>query len=276
MAYADKYREWHPDEAEQPVLSSLGTLGGLECRWVAGEGGPFPEVHDLRIVLLPAEQAPQTFAADFAVARCDSSYDARPCRLAGTEGDLWIMARAGYEFEAPPVAFLEQAIAAAAASAEAPLAARAADRRPEWWDLPDCEALGADMGLAELIGEDYRYGYWEGSLPPEEALLAEAGVQGTCPWFTGDTRPPDGEFYIVDLTVAAGAAWQWEQMEDAEASVPVRVAGAESAIAVERDGRANDVVYATDGVNVIAARGADSEFLLRLAERALAALAGER
>ncbi len=268
--YADKKSEWEV----RPVagLESVQTLGGIDCRWVAAEDVETGATQQLRVVLLPAEEAPAGFASDFAEPRCDPAYDATFCRLAQTHGDAWVMASAGHLSGEPPVELLEKAVAEAAASFDG--VAEAASWQETWWELPSCDSLADRMRLDEVIGRGFRSGYWEGQEQPEQTLLDQAGVERTCPWSTGDHAPADGEFYIVDIALSSGGAWRWEEISGHEAADPVEVIGAQDAVVFEAGTRSTRV-FVTDGTNVLAAGGAASDAMIEIASRALAALGAD-
>ncbi len=268
-SYSDKLKEW--DVSPVARLESVQTLGGIECRWVAaddGEGG----APQLRLTLLPAEEVPATFESDFSEPRCDPSYDVEFCRLAQTRGEPWVMASVGPTTDEVPVDLLQQAIADAASSFDG--AAEAASRQDTWWELPSCDALAGRMRLDEVIGPDFGSGYWEGQEQPEQTLLDQTGVERTCPWFTGDTLPADGEFYIVDVVISSGGAWRWDAISGHGAAQPVEVVGAQDAVLFET-GTRSARVFATDGTNVLSAGGASSEAMVDIASRALAALGAD-
>ncbi|RZI95387.1 MAG: hypothetical protein EOO67_02650 [Microbacterium sp.] len=269
MTYPDKLKEW--DVSPLADLGSVQTLGGVDCRWVAADddvaGAP-----QLRLTLLPADEVPAAFERDFSEPRCDPAYDVTFCRLAETRGDAWVMASVGQTTEEVPVDLLQQAVADAASSYDG--AAEAASWQETWWELPSCDSLADRMRLDEVIGRDFGSGYWEGQEQPEQTLLDQAGVQRTCPWFTGDTPPADGEFYIVDVEISSGGAWRWDAISGHEAAQPVEVVGAEEAV-VFQTGTRSTRVFATDGTNVLAAGGASSEVMADIASRALAALGAD-
>lgn len=269
MTYPDKLKEW--DVSPVADLGSVQTLGGIDCRWVAADndetGAP-----QLRVIALPADEVPAAFASDFSEPRCDPAYDVTFCRLAQTQGEAWVMASVGHTGGEPPVDLLQQAVADAASSYDG--AAEAASWQKTWWELPSCDSLADRMRLGEVIGRDFGSGYWEGQEQPEQTLLDQAGVERTCPWFTGSETPADGEFYIVDVVLSSGGAWRWDEISGHEAAEPVEVVGAEDAV-VFQTGTRSTRVFVTDGTNVLAAGGAASDAMVEIASRALAALGAD-
>lgn len=251
MTAEERHRAENPDRIFAVDLDPVGTTGGLECMWFVAEDAGLPEgVSTLRTTVLPATAVPNEFAARYAVARCEPSYDSGLCRLGRTVGDDWIMATAGWAVYEAPVELLDAAIDAVAANLP-----DATQPRPaafdDVWSIPDCVQLGEAIGLEELIGP-YLDGYWEGSEQPEEVLFAAAGVERTCPVFSDSERLSDeSEFFILTPQVAPGLAWQWEQLRSGSQgfSSGIDVVGATDAFAADL-GHGSSAVFATDGTNV--------------------------
>ena len=275
MPREQQLRAWDPARVIPPALDATGTVGGLDCRWFAGEGGLDASVDALGVVVLPAASAPPTFTADFSAARCDPSYDASFCRVVTVDDDLWVMVSAGSALEQPPTGVLSRAAEAVRAAASEGFDGQAADPQPEWWSLFECDALAEEMTLAEVIGEDFDSGYWEGSEQPEQTMLDEAGVERTCNWSTSaGNMAPDGGYYTVALTMAPGAGWNWDAIAGADDADVIEVDGAEAAVAFAFNPPDAEAVYASDGVNVLKVVGAPRDIVADLASRALAVLAG--
>jgi|UPI00039CBDB8 hypothetical protein len=270
MTYDEQLTTWDADRLLLPRVSSAGTVGGWACDWVADQAVGAGSPQSLGVLVLPAQAAPAA-ADDFVEARCDPAYDAVNCRLAKSDGGVWIMARAGYQYEEPPVEFLESVIDSVVESLDDASAWRGLDETAEWWGAPSCDALAEKMRLEEIIGEGFGAGYWEGSEQPEQAILAGAGVEFTCPWFTGSTLPPDGEHYIVSAVIMPGGAWKWSAIAAMKGAESISVPGATEALAFER-GKDATHVYVTDGVNLLEIGGAPSDVLSSIAQRALTAL----
>ncbi|GAB2696260.1 hypothetical protein BKA24_001199 [Microbacterium marinum] len=253
-----------------------GTLGGLTCRWVANEVSS-SEVHNLSLLLLPVDQVPAEFLDTFDAKRCDPSYDTSICRLSRSVDGVWIMASPPYYGEGsmgePSEAFLDRTIAAAAAGVASRGGAPVpATRTAQWWTLPSCEEFASHMRFDELTEGGFESGYWEGSEQAEQSLMAAADVSKDCPYYSSSDRlAPDEEHRIFSVSVYPGGHWMWDVILDG--GVDVELTGARAAVAVSYDEHLVNV-YATDGVNVVVAGGAEGvEFAADVAERALAALA---
>jgi hypothetical protein len=253
--------------------TSMGTLGGLECTWYAGNESEAP-MASLSILLLPADGVPPDFAADYATVRCDPSYDALGCRISKVVGDFWVMSGTYIlsESESSPPESLERAADHAAATVGSAFDGVAADRQADWATLSTCEELSAEMRLEEVLGAGYVNGYWEGVEQPEGRLLSAAGVGLHCRWFSVDGSAPGGENFIGGSTVASGGAWAWDAIAASESVTPVTVDGAVSAVTVDV-GNQNPWLYATDGVNVVTVENVPSSVGIDIAERMLAAIA---
>ena len=262
-----------------------GTLGGLTCGWVAKDGSS-SEVHSLSLLMLPEDQVPARLIDAFDSKRCEAMYDGSICYLARSVDGAWIMAFAphgGGSWEEPSEAFLDRAIAAAAGG----VASRGgtpvpATRTARWWTLPSCEEFASEMRFDEIATGGFESGYWEGAEPAEQSLLDSAGVSKECPYFTSTERlTPDEQHRIFTVYVYPGGHWMWD-LAFAEGD-HVELAGAQAAVAVSLEdggGVSPDDelvhVYATDGVNVVVAGGAEgADFAADIAERALAALASD-
>lgn len=257
-----------PDKTPGPE----GTAGGLSCGWTEqGGNGRW-----WNVLALPAPLAdPQTVAA-LAEPTCAWSYDTRVCRLGVTAGDLWFLATASPmgESEAAPVDTLRALIAAAAANASSAPAAVPATVTAQRWPIVACAELGERMKLAEVLGEGYWSGYWEGSRQAEDDVFEYAGVQQFCQYGTRDGST-DGTYYIVSVTSQPGGAWMWSAQDDAVGEATT-VAGAQRALRILKSdpGRGDDVL-ATDGTNLIRVHVGAGQIAPDIAERAIAALAQE-
>ncbi|MGN8552565.1 UNVERIFIED_CONTAM: hypothetical protein OHV15_08275 [Microbacterium sp. SLM126] len=265
-------------EAGYPLLRdlqevSIGTLGGIECVWFPAEPPADDGTLALEVVLLPAAQVPPAFAAAYSEVDCDYANDAFGCRLGKQVGDYWLMTRTILWSDEPPTELMVRAADAVAATVGDAFDGVAAERQPDWATVTDCETFSERMRLEEFLGTGYVSGRWEGSAPPEEGMLASAGVGWRCPWFSVDGSAPNGAHYIMSADVAAGAWWAWEQMAAADAAVPVTVDGAVGAVTFDLGNDQAELV-ATDGVNVINVRNAPLADLIPLAERMLSTLAG--
>jgi hypothetical protein len=250
----------------------FGTLGGLECTWYAGDSAA-AGVWSLSVLLLPEEQAPPAFAAEYAQARCDPSYDANGCRVGRSADGVWAMAGVYISNAEAPAVMLDDAVAYALSNARDGFDGVAAERQEDWFTLPDCESFAQAIRLEEVLGTGYVNGYYEGVEQPEQALLTSAGVGLTCPWFSVDGSAPNGGSFIISATIGAGSSWSWERIAATDGALPVTVAGAVDAVTFDvNDGRL--WLYATDGTNVIQLTNAAAEDLIPIAERMLETLAG--
>lgn len=271
----DEYRRgWSPDGSVLPEVRAVGTLGGIECEWIVAEGtGGLPEgLNSLAVVLLPAASVPADFASRYETPLCEPNYDSVNCRMSRVEGDLWVMARAGWGLSEAPSDVLGAAIDAAVANALPSWDAQRADVTPAWWALAECSALHADMTLGAVAGP-YVDGWWEGSEQPEMTLLALAGVERFCPWYTDrESGTEGGPFYIGNTTIAPGAAWGWPAIIATEGVDHVTVPGAQDAVVAT----GFHTVYATDGVNIVTVRAGDDIAIgIDIAGRAMSTLAAD-
>ncbi len=265
--------EWSANSAEYAEVPAVGTLGGVECEWYAAEGAAgLPEGLDaIAVILMPADSVPPAFLSAYDAPLCEPSYDTVNCRMSRVDGEIWAMARAGWNLSEPPSDLLAATIDAALGNARQAWDAQRADRAATWWALEDCAALHESMSL-EAVAGPYVDGFWEGSEHPEMALLRLAGVQQYCPWFTDNrTASPDALFYIGYTTISPGAAWTWPAIVATTGMEPIAVVGARDAVVAKAFAK----VYATDGVNVVeVSAGEDATVAADIAGRALAALSG--
>jgi hypothetical protein len=268
----DIEEEWDIDPTHpERVFDPLRTVGGVECWWYPAEEED--GLQQIAVMVAPADSVPASFTEKFSEARCEGNYDGSACYLVRTEGDAWLMATVGNLIDEPPVSLLEGMLDVAATGLKQPLDAEAVSR-DGWWTIPTCEDFGAAMRLEEMIGENYNTGFWEGSESPELIMLREGGVAVRCEWSTSsDALAPDGGYYVPSVHVANGAHWQWSELATLDDAEELSVAGAQDAVVItDPDRDSFFTLFATDGVNVIKTQGADLEFLVELAERALAAL----
>lgn len=257
-----------PDKTPGPE----GTAGGLSCGWtVEGGNGRWWSVLALPVALA----APQTVAA-LAEPACAWSYDTRVCRVGVAVGGLWFLASASPmgESEAAPVDTMNALIAAAADNAAAAPKAVPAPATAQRWPVVACTELGERMKLADVLGDGYWSGYWEGSRQAEDDLFEFAGVQQFCQYGTRDVSK-DGTYYIVSVTSQPGGAWMWGTDDDAVGE-SVTVTGAQKALRILKvDPERGDDVLASDGTNLIRVHVNAGQIAPDVAERAIAALAQE-
>lgn len=269
----ERVLEWVPDNPILPTAGGLETIGGLDCHWMIGgdfsPGSPW----DLGVVIVPAVHAELPSVKDLTEMHCDPAYDTTICRLGRVMGDVWVLVSTGVPGdELDSAAFLPQALDAVAATIGDGVEAAALPPAAGWWTLPECADIAEQVRLEDFLGEGYRSGYWEGSPQREQLMLADAGAQLTCPWFTGEAGgAPDGAFYIVSLDLAPGAAWRWDEIAGAQDAIVASVTGADAAVAFDL-GEGNAAVFATDGVNVLEVSGVPEGMALTLVERALSAM----
>lgn len=264
--------EWSPTSAEYAEVPAFGTLGGVECEWYAAEGttGLPDGLGAVAVIQMPVASMPPVVLSAYDAPLCEPSYDAVNCRMTRVDGEIWAMARAGWNLSEPPTDILAATIDAAVTNARSTWDAQRADVAPTWWTLDACADLHESMSLEAAAGP-YVDGWWEGSEQPEMALLRSAGIEQYCPWYTdGDATGSDAPFHIGNTTIAPGAAWNWPAILATPGMEPISVAGAEDAVVATTFG----IVYATDGVNVISgSAGDDIAQVADIAGRALSALA---
>lgn len=268
-----KRLEWSAKSAEYAEVPAVGTLGGVECEWYAAEEAEgLPNGLDaIAVILMPAASVPPAFLSAYDAPLCEPNYDTVNCRMTRVDGEIWAMARAGWNLSEPPTELLSATIDAALGNARDAWHAQRADRAATWWALEDCAALHESMSLEAAAGP-YVEGWWEGSERPEMALLRSAGVEQFCPWYTDqDATALDAPFYIGNTTISPGAAWYWSAIISTAGMEPISVEGAQDAVVATSFAK----VYATDGVNVISVSASeDAAVAADIAGRALAALAG--
>lgn len=229
----------------------------------------------LTVMILPASSVPKEYAAKYSVAVCEPNYGTSACRLGRTVGDSWLSASVGDAVLDPPRELLSSAIDAVAQNfASTSGQTRPITRTGQVWSTPDCESLGREIRLDELMGP-YVNGYWEGTAEPEEGLFRAAGVLVGCPLFS-DLEHPDSEawdFHYLTPYIAPGLGWQWDQLRaDAEnASRAVDVEGAADAFAVDQ-GYGASIVFATDGTNVVSLYSQNPDLAVRIVGRIMTSL----
>ncbi|KZE88897.1 hypothetical protein [Microbacterium sp. TNHR37B] len=269
----ERVLEWVPNSPILPSAGGLETMGGLDCHWMIGGDFSSGSPWDLGVVIVPADHAEHPSVSDLAEMHCDPAYDTTVCRLGRVIGDVWVVVRSAVPGdELDSAAFLPEALDAVETSIGDGVEAAALPPGDGWWTMPECADLAERVRLEGFLGEGYRSGYWEGNPSREQLMLADAGAQLTCPWFTGEAGgAPDGTFYIVSLDLAPGAAWRWDGIAAAQGASTASVPGADAAVAFDL-GDGNAAVFATDGVNVLEVVGVPQEMALTLAERALSAM----
>lgn len=272
---AEQMAQWHPDAGVAVAINPVGTLGGLECTWFAGEGAQLPAgVASLTTMVTPASAVPREYAAKYSVPVCEPNYDASICRFGRIIGDNWISAAVGFAVYEAPIDMLTAVVDAVERNLGAATQPRGITRMEGVWAIPDCTELGQAIALEELIGP-YRHGYWEGSEQPEEVLFAAAGVARGCPLFSDNERvdPAFEKFVIMTPQIAPGLGWQWEQLraDAGSASLPVEVDGAADAFAVD-SGHGAYGLFATDGTNVVSVYSEDLELDAQILGRIITTL----
>lgn len=86
-----------------PDFAAFGTMGGLFCEWFSADGADVvPGVSALSVLVVPVDRVPAAFVDDFADAVCAPDSDAVYCRLGRVDGDLYVLARAGWAPTSPP------------------------------------------------------------------------------------------------------------------------------------------------------------------------------
>lgn len=268
-------------EFPEAIPGAEATAGGLACTWVEGDGASWGPRQWSALVLPAAGADPGTVAA-LADPVCAWSYDTRICRLGVSVDGLWILAAVSpmETDEEPPTATLQALIAAVAQNAATGPTPVPAPATPQRWTIATCADLGERMGLAELIGEGYWTGYWEGPRQPEEDILEHAGVRQRCQFGTGDAAYESGEasigsaHHLVTVTSQPGGAWMWTA-EDVSTGEAVAVPGTQAAqrIVPSRPELVEDTVRATDGTNLIQVHVTGGLIAPELTARAVAALA---
>ncbi|WP_169581498.1 MULTISPECIES: hypothetical protein [Microbacterium] len=250
---------------------SIGTLGGIECRWqsenifTAGTGS-------LSVIILPADRVPPAFVDAYSPVRCEESSDGTVCRASAFAGDYWVMTQALAASDDLPTQMLERATGHVASTVGATFEGTARQRQADWLLLPECEDLARDIRLDEIIGTGYEHGDpWGASEAPEDAMIREAGVAVVCPWFSVDGSGPRGDSFFPTAILAAGGAWAWEAIAGLESAVAVDVEGAVGAV-IPRPGEPWATLFVTDGVNLIGVYGLEGADRILVAERILGAL----
>lgn len=264
----------YPSALTAGAQPGIGTLGGIDCRWDADENGATGPngVGSIEIRAAALSTVDSLFVAEVADARCDPWTDSTVCRLGRVVGDVWLMASAvsGDSETEPHAVLLDSALSSAAGRlaaypAPVPLAATSG-----WWTLGSCADLGVRLGLDAVLGEGYVTGWWEGN--PDEQLdfrmTRAQGVEQLCQWFPDYTTETgrNADAGIISATLWPGGGWDADRL--LAGGTAITVAGAQRAVAGADD---PDSVYATDGVNAVRVRTADSAASVDIVARILAA-----
>jgi len=231
--------------------TAVGTLGGIDCRWMADSARGTDGPGSLTLQVYPMGSVPVELRDEVASTRCDPSYDALICRQGRAAADVWLIASILGGMDGSPAAeeewFLDQVLDLAERRVGTFPAPQRLAAQDTWWKTnTDCEELGQRMGLEELMGQGYRTGWWEGN--PEEQwefrLAASQGVESLCQWFPdyGQAGAADQALGITTLRSFPGGAWDDALFVGGE---PIEVDGAERAVRREHD------IVASDGENVV-------------------------
>jgi len=245
-----------PVPATGPV--GIRTLGGIGCTWYNAAD----EFQSVSLHALPVDDVPATMRGAFESVTCLQSYDWQQCHLGGTAAGTWVLVSAPALDEAGAAPDLAPALAAALASAGAWPDPRAATPSEDWWESVDCAQLETEADIAGAFApHPFEAGYPSGfgDSPLTDVL---APTDQWCPWYSSDA----GTRIWMNLLPGAGAQWDDAAFAD---GTPVEVAGAVAAVLVTEDG--SEVLYATDGANVLRVREAPVP-LPDLATRVFAAL----
>ena len=245
------------------ATSAMRLLGGMECTW-AGEDGPAP-FQRIWVAVAPRSEVPDDIAARYAPDPAQCGLDDCPSSVPVDQDGLWIALETSGVDHAAVDAAIREAVLAAAPQYEAP---RVAEPDPAWWAVPDCDAIGAKAGMAQVLGADSIETVMRSDNIPRGAawdLTSAAGLTTWCP-FTGVGRTA-GETYVEFISTAGTLA------APPEGARPVEVAGAVSAWFLGDGDHAR--LIAVDGVNTLAINyGPDEATVLRTAEAVLPHLTG--
>ena len=240
--------------------TSVHTLGGLSCRW---SGTWYVEVD-----LFPASVVPGSFTDRYADEQCESiGYDGYGCRTARATDEVWALVtvfpgETTYGDDIPRG--LVDEVADVIAARLPVLAPGVAAERAGWAGFTDCDDVSSAIDLASALGDTPVEGGTgtDGSSPdPVHQIASEAGsVIGTCVWSTA-TDETTTRFPALWVTVYPGGADGWERLVEGRASTAVEttVAGAETALIVDREGEADQAgtgdpltrLWVTDGESIV-------------------------
>ena len=221
--------------------TGLGTLGGLRCEWTAVD-----DIWEgLAFTALPVLQVPHELRSRYETTACDWSYDTLYCHLAASAGGTWVMVSKEALDDSGTPPDLAPVLTAALESASVAPEPVAASPTTEWWEPVDCAALESAAGIAEVFAPHTFESSWPGGAYswPTDALLAP--TDQWCPWYSYDA----GVGVWLNVLPGAGSVWDGS---DFEGGTPVDVAGAQDAVIMPSAG--GDVLYATDGANVLRIR----------------------
>ncbi|CAN7158672.1 hypothetical protein LJR045_000171 [Microbacterium sp. LjRoot45] len=240
--------------------TSVHTLGGLSCRW----SGTWYVAVDL----FPASVVPGSFTDRYADEQCESiGYDGYGCRTARATDEVWALVtvlpgETTYGDDIPRG--LVDEVADVIAARLPVLAPGAAAERAGWAGFTDCDDVRSAIDLASALGDTPVEGGTgtDGSSPdPVHEIASEAGsVIGTCVWSTA-TDETTTRFPALWVTVYPGGADGWERLVEGDASTAVdtTVAGAETALIIDRGGEADQTgtgdpltrLWVTDGDSIV-------------------------
>ncbi|QTX05111.1 hypothetical protein [Agromyces archimandritae] len=252
---------------------AVASLGGLSCRWGAGQAPA-----------LSATVMPASFADEAGEGRTNC-YDvqaeggvSQSCSFSSIAGDWWF---AGVVTSAPGMPGTEAVELVTAAFAE-----RAGDASPEtptvpagaWRTDPEgCGELDAEVDAAGTLGSPgltaSRANGAAGVGPGVYGAMAESGYVA-CIWEGGT-----GEVPGFSIEVVPGAGWALDDVMRLPDAVETEVAGADRAIVASPVAGAElEYLYLTDGVNLLIVEptydGVGAAALEPLVPGLVAALAG--
>ena len=240
--------------------TSVHTLGGLSCRWNS--------TWYVEVDLFPASVVPGPFTDRYADEQCESiGYDGYGCRTARATDEVWALVtvfpgETTYGDDIPRG--LVDEVADVIAARLPVLAPGVAAERAGWAGFTDCDDVRSAIDLASALGDtpvEGGTGTDGSSSDPVDQIATEAGsVIGTCVWSTA-TDVTTTRFPALWVTVYPGGADGWERLveERASTAVDTTVAGAETALIIDREGEPDQVgtgdpltrLWVTDGESIV-------------------------
>jgi hypothetical protein len=257
----------------------------VRCAWNANATGEDRIVgaDDVWADVLASDQVAAATKDHYSVARCEGMYDGTVCRLGVDVAGSWTLVSTGildYGAEVAPDVLAELASFVETNASEHPSPVPSV-RTADWWPRPDCEALGAAIGLDEFFS-NAAAGYWEGGPGAFERVLSDAGLQVECPWVSEYVKEGD-TWGSLTVIVAPGSGWMWSEMRQIEqdgtaegprvVSEDIDIAGAVAARQLTY-GEGQEAILATDGTNIVRIMSTAGGPVI--AERVLASLAQGR
>lgn len=205
-----------PTERGQRSANGIGTLGGLECSWIAPNGGYLlDEIYAISVVVLPTASISDALRVEASNANCITTYDSASCTLGADFDGVWVSASSVQVDDEAPTALLQKVLDAASAHVPGAIRPVPMPVTANWWPTTlACEELGQRLGLADFLGADFITGWWEGD-PTKQWLFRvgrDAGVDTSCMWYPNSESGgwDTAQYGLTSLRLYPGAGWDRE------------------------------------------------------------------